>query len=337
VAVAVARRAVPAKEVSLQRRIDGSILALLTALALYARPLAAQSQTGVALAETLYQQARDLMSEGRYAEACPKLEESHRLDPATGTLLNLASCHENQGRLATAWFEYLDAVTMARRDGRPDRVAFAQGRLAELEPKLSRLTLVVPERANHEGLELELDGTRIGSAARGVPTPVDPGVHLVEARAPGRQPFKTTIEIGSDVEQRTFTLPELAPLSPPPPVNPAPPRTVTPVPREPARHEPDERPIPTLTYATGAVTAGLLVGAVVTGAVYLDRKNDFKRTKSENDYDDARVLGIVNAVLWVGVATGAGITTYFYVTRPEEAPRASKANPSLAVALRANF
>jgi tetratricopeptide (TPR) repeat protein len=281
----------------------------------------AQPQTNVALAETLYQQARDLMSEGRYDEACPKLEESYRLDPATGTLLNLASCHEKQGKLATAWFEYSDGITMARRDARPDRVSFAQGRLAELEPKLSKLTIVVPPAADVAGLELELDGARIGPAARGVPTPVDPGTHVVEARAPGRKTFREQVEIGALAEQKTVTLPALEATTSPvvPVVQPKPvePKPVAPPP------EPAERPIPTSAIVAGAVTAGLVVGAVATGFVYLDKKDAYEKSGARKDYDGARTLGIVNAALWAGSAAGAGITAYFYVTRPEEKPEGS--------------
>jgi hypothetical protein len=282
----------------------------------------------VALAETLYQQARDLMAGGRYDEACPKFEESYRLDPATGTLLNLASCHEHQEKFATAWFEYMDAVTAARRDGRQDRVAFAQGRLAELEPKLSRLTLVVPPAADQPELELELDGARIGRAARGVPTPVDPGSHVVEARAKGRQTFRTTVEIGKNADQKTVTIPELpliapvAPvLAPAPSAKPASPAPVV------DHDQPKARPIPTSAIASGAVTGGLLVAALVTGGLYLDRKDDYETTASEDDWDSARTLGIANAVLFMGAAAGAGLTTYFYVTRPEEPRQVAATRP----------
>jgi tetratricopeptide (TPR) repeat protein len=289
-----------------------------------ARSVVAQPQTNVALAETLYQQARDLMSEGRYDEACPKLEESYRLDPATGTLLNLASCHEKQGKFATAWFEYSDGITMARRDARPDRVSFAQGRLAELEPKLSKLTIVVPPAADVAGLELELDGARIGPAARGVPTPVDPGTHLIEARAPGRKTFREQVEIGASAEQKTVTLPALEataqPVVPVVPPKPAEPEPVAPPP------EPAERPIPGSAIVAGAVTAGLVVSAVATGFVYLDKKDDYDKSRSQKDYDSARTLGIVNAALWAGSAVGAGVTAYFYVTRPEEKPDGSRAS-----------
>jgi hypothetical protein len=300
-------------------RRSGRRLAALAAALLFATgPLRAQSQTGVALAETLYQQAREFMNEGRVDEACPKFEESYRLDPATGTLLNLASCHEKQGRLATAWFEYLDAVTMSRRDGRADRVAFAQGRLADLEAKLSRLTIVVPAEADHPGLELELDGARVGPAARGVPTPVDPGIHVIEARAPGRRDIQLKVEIGTAADQQVITLPVLEP-SAPVVVAPPPPTIVRELPPEPTpKNEAYERPVPTAAWVSGAVTAGLLAGAVVTGMLYLERQEDYDTTNSKNDFDQARLLGVLNVGLWIGVAAGAGVTTYFYVTRPEE-------------------
>jgi hypothetical protein len=104
-----------------------------------------------ALATALFREGRRLMAEGRPAEACPKLEESQRLDPGGGTLLNLALCHELEGRTATSWSEFANALSIARRDHRDDRAAEAQRHMASLEPKLARLRLVVPADARCPG------------------------------------------------------------------------------------------------------------------------------------------------------------------------------------------
>ncbi|MCL2451247.1 MAG: hypothetical protein FWD17_20060, partial [Polyangiaceae bacterium] len=59
----------------------------------------AQTASEEAAAEALFEQGRDLMLAGRVAEACPKFAESERLDPAPGTLLNLATCYERNGQV----------------------------------------------------------------------------------------------------------------------------------------------------------------------------------------------------------------------------------------------
>src|SRR5690606_15467799 len=179
--------------------------------------------TDVVLAETLYNEGRRLVEEGKFQEACPKFAESYRIDPATGTLLNLAACQEALGRYASAWTQYQEAVIAARRDQRPDRVSYAQERLAAIEPKLSWLTIQVPVAARVEGLALTLDGVRIGEAAFGVATPIDAGVHHVEASAPGYRAWTEELSITKEGERYTLNVPALEPApeepAPPPPTD----------------------------------------------------------------------------------------------------------------------
>jgi hypothetical protein len=163
-----------------------------------------------ALATILFQEGRGLMSEGRIPEACQKLEESQRLDPSGGTLLNLALCHEQDGRLASSWSEFKEAITVARRDGRRDRENEAVNRVAALEPRLSRLTIVVPASAQVEGLLIERDGHEVGRGAWSTAIPVDGGTHVVRATALGRDPFTKTIIVGKESDSRTVDVPVLA-------------------------------------------------------------------------------------------------------------------------------
>ena len=142
-----------------------------------------------ALAQTLFNEGRALMSVKRVPEACAKFAESQRLDPATGTLLNLAACHEGEGKLATAWAEYVQAQVAARRSNRPDRVQFAGEHIAALEKRLSYLTIHVPAAARMPGLEVRLDGTELGPAAWEMAAPIDPGRHRVTATVSGRSVF----------------------------------------------------------------------------------------------------------------------------------------------------
>jgi hypothetical protein len=187
---------------------------LLIVLAALPVPLAAAEPPRVAqrdatLAEALFREARKLMGERRFSEACPKLEESQRLDPGGGTLLNLGICHAKAGKTATAWAELREALGAARRDGRADREDIAKKQLAELEPRMSQLVVEVPVQARVAGLELKLDGRTLSPAAWGSAFPIDPGDHKVEAKAPRRRSFTATIAVKAEHDNARITLPVL--------------------------------------------------------------------------------------------------------------------------------
>lgn len=144
---------------------------------------AAQTPAEEAAAEALFQQGRELMQAERYAEACEKFAASNRLDPALGTVLNLAACLESDGRLASAWAKFVEAGTIATREGSAQRAAVARQRAAALEPRLVRVQVNVPERV--PGLRVTIGGRAFPEATWGTPIPIDPGEWEVVAEAPG--------------------------------------------------------------------------------------------------------------------------------------------------------
>lgn len=114
----------------------GVVVGSLSALILLGGIGSATAQTSAddqALATVLFDKGRQLISEGQVSQACPAFEESERLDPSGGTILNLALCHELEGRLARAWSEFNEAVMFARKDGRRDREVAATDRARALE------------------------------------------------------------------------------------------------------------------------------------------------------------------------------------------------------------
>lgn len=161
-------------------------------------------------AEELFRQGQTLMQAGKYEEACPKLAESQRLDPGTGTLLNLAACHEKEGKLASAWAEYNDAAALAQRDGRDDRVQYCKEHLAAIEPKLARLTINVAAGASVPGFEVKLDDAVVGGPSLGIALPVDPGPHQLSASAPAKRPWQASVTIRLGPSQEAVTIQPLA-------------------------------------------------------------------------------------------------------------------------------
>jgi hypothetical protein len=181
-----------------------------------------------ALATVLFNQGRALVAAGQISEACLKFEESQRLDPSGGTILNLALCDEMLGKLARSWSEFNEATAAARREGRQDRLDEATKHAHALEPRLSRLTIVVPESARLDGLRVERDGRELGQGAWSTAMPVDGGEHEVRATAPGKTPFYARAAVAGEGDAVTVTIPALA-SQPTPVISPAssPPPAVT--------------------------------------------------------------------------------------------------------------
>lgn len=236
-------------------RFAGGLLCLL----LVAAPRLAWADDH-AIAEALFQAGKTLMNEGKIDEACPKLQESQRIEPGGGTLLLLGMCHQQQGKLASAVAELRSAQSMARRDHRLDREKLATKHLAELE---GRVSSVLVRTANRDAT-IKVDGTVVSADAASVPLPIDPGAHTIEVSGKGKKTRTVKLTVGAVAENRTVDVPALED---------EPVVKETPVTKEPPKNErPASAPPPGDPGATqrvvGWTVAGVGAVAVGVGAVF---------------------------------------------------------------------
>ena len=328
------------------RRTPGSsrAIALATALCLVvgttAGPVLAQAQPSAAdqtLAEALFQEARKLMDQGRFGDACPKLAESQRLDPGGGTQLLLAQCYEKLGKTATAWTIFNEALATSRKINRADRERLAKERIAALEAKLSKLTIRVPaDVASLEGFLLTHNGSVISRAAFGLALPVDPGPHEVVVAATGRKAWRRTVEVAGEGDNKVVEVPmlEKEAVAPPPPSAAPAASSVAPPPSQkapPPSSDPQTDASPgsrrTMAYVAGGVGAvGLVLGTVFAlraKSKYNDSRDlcpaDPCRDPAAVDLNQsARSAGNVATVAFGVGLVGVGVGTYLFLTSAPE-------------------
>jgi hypothetical protein len=230
----------------------------------------AQSQTNASIAEQLFVEAKTLMRDGKLEAACEKFSASYELDrSATGTLLNLALCHEATNKPASAWGEFRQ-VAAESAGKRADRVALAREHAEKLEPTLPRLRIVVPEQSRTGGLRIVLDKKQpIAAAVWNSNLPVDPGKHAVEASAPGKNTRIYEFTVANDPTPQNVTV---EPLSDAPAgegtKETAPPPTRGEIPAAPTPGESNS--LRTIGFVVGGVGivgigAGLVAGLIANG------------------------------------------------------------------------
>jgi hypothetical protein len=234
----------------------------------FAQPVSVQDK---ALAEALFREAKDLVEKDKIAEACSKFAESQRLDPKLGTLLYLATCHEQEGKTATAWVEFNEAAALAARTNQPEREKIARERARILERDLPNLTLKTT--SPEPGMQVELDGRPFPASGLGTAVPIDPGTHQLVVTAPRKQTWRHEVvaEKGGTLTVQIPALPAKQEAAPAP--------APAPVPVRPSPETPDD--------GSGKRTVGwVLVGAggigLVAGTIFGVRASSLE--------SDARVL-----------------------------------------------
>jgi hypothetical protein len=232
------------------------------------------------------------------ADAIPHLRESLRLDPKAITLINLAKCEQRIGKLAEALGHWVDARVRARGEGNAAIEEEAEHRARELEPRLPRLIVTLADEAPR-GSEVERDGTVLGNASLGTAASVDPGIHVVVVKAPGRKDARFEVRLG-EAEKRSIVV-NASPADPSSPT-------------EPSTSGTGKR---TLVYAgLGVGAVGLAVGAV-TGIMAFAKADKLKdlcpQYECENqklideNQSSGRTLGIVSTAGFIVAGMGAAV------------------------------
>jgi hypothetical protein len=297
--------------------------------------LAQPSSLSISAAEALFEEGRSALARGDLELACARFRESNRLDPAVGTVLNLADCEAKRGKFATAWTLFRGATTEL--DSSDDRVTVVRQRLAELEPRVPKLVLELAPGETAQ-TRARVAGTDLGSASFGVPLPLDPGDYEIVVTAPGKSERIIFVTLAEGRTERV----ELAAGGG------ARPRPETEAASPPSPTTSSRR---TWTYVIGgAGLAGLGVGAV-TGILTLNKKSiadancrddiQLCNEKGAQANESGRTLGAVSAIGFVVGMAGVGAAAYLFLTEPEEAPtagiRASIGRNSAAVSFERRF
>lgn len=203
------------------------------------------------------------MEAERYEEACPKLEESLRLDHGMGTQFNLAHCWDKLGRTASAWALFLDVAAAARAQNQSQRETAARERANALEPKLSRLQVSVTDPT--PDTKVLRDDQEVGRAAWGTAVPIDPGEHTIRVTATGKEPWSQQITVPANSKVFSVTVPALVDLPVATAPKDAPPTETAPteVGAEPRQRSGNSQKV--AAYIVG----GVGVAALATGTVFM--------------------------------------------------------------------
>lgn len=271
--------------------------------------------------EKLFSEGNALMEQGKITEALAKFEEAQKIDPGVGTLFNIAACHERLGHLATAYRNFGEVARFAHAAGKKQREDAAQQKLAEIKPRLSYFVISSTDPGD---VLVRVDGAIVPKDAWSF-VPLDSGDHRVEASAPTKRSWSSTVAASAEGQKTEVVIPLLQAVEG---------KTVT-VTKETTNTK------RTVGYAVGGVGLVGLAAAGVTGFMILDAKSNADKhctggpngnqcidatgaqdSQGVNAVNSGKTLGPINAVAWGVGAVGVGVGAFLILTsgKKQEAP-----------------
>jgi hypothetical protein len=309
--------------------------AWLTCAALAAVGSIARAETAEEVrADALFREGMAKFDSGQVGAACALFTESLRLDPKLGTLLNLALCHEREGKPATAWVEFNHAAAWATQNGQRDRREFANQHAITLEAQLSRVLLKLPPA--RELSSVEVDGEPLPEPRWFLPMFLDPGEHTVSVSAPGKLRETLKVVVPRRPSMQLIPVPRLRDVGEASSAGPSTgdgpvPAAVSAEQPPPAAPAPSTNKAPVAAWVAVSVgLAGIAVGSVF-GVLTLQKRDDIGDHCAGNRcdatgaqlHDDAQGLALVSTIgFGVGVA-GIATAAVLFLTAPKAAARVS--------------
>jgi hypothetical protein len=291
------------------RRLDLFAFAFVMAMS----PLVARAQPSenAVAAETLFDAGRADVEKGDFANACPKFAQSQKLDPAAGTLINLADCEEHLGHLAAAWLAWREAVERLPLDDA--RLPAVTARRDAIDKRVPRLTIHLRTDVRADAI-VKKDDVDLPRNLLDVPLPVDPGHHTIVLSANGRIDSRYVAAL-TEGARETITV-ELGP-----PV-------VAGVPANPPVQTPDDSHASASSswlgwgaLAVGAIGIGL---GTTTGILAIDRKSEQENNcfpihdctpAGADAARDGRTFATVSTVSFIAGAVALAAGVYLVVFR----------------------
>jgi len=284
-------------------------------------------------AEAMFSDGERLMKDGKLDEACQAFEESNKLESRAGTLIMLGECREKNHQIASAWSAYKDAL---RRVKDPRKRVLAEQKVAELEPRLSYLTVSVSDESRVPELALTRNGTALDAALWNRALPVNGGDYVIAGRAPGHESWSTTVTVPVEGGKISVEVPRFKDLTklqgtiPPPRVvahAPPPDRGPSLSPWSPKRR------IAVALGVGGAVALGV---GIAVGAIAQSKQHDASAlcpdpampcasaASASQLNSQAHGLAIgADATFAIAAAAAAGAGVLWFTGKPERAPRAA--------------
>jgi len=304
----------------------GPALLLALALAASASPARAADPKAPggadAQADQLFREARALLDQGRYREACRTFERSLEIQASPGTLLNLGNCYEQDGDLARALSTFERAVADSQLEqNEVRRKAWTDAGNQRKDSLLARVPVLNLTPSPTPGASVRLDGEALTQVLG--PVRLNPGHHTLEVSAPGKRTLTKELELHIS-ERAELVLPVLEDAA----VAAAP--AAAPVPAQvPPAASSGASPWPWVLVGSGALLA---TAGVVTGFMAKSKEKELEEgcgpgpdcanPDLRSTRDSGEALELATYVLWAagGASMIAGFTLFALDSGEKEKP-----------------